>query len=502
MYFYITGSIQHINMQQMKNNNIRLSKGLLIWLLATTILSCQKLEEKPDSITTPATFYKTAAQCEAAYAASMSVLYPTWGGYQNPLMLPDGQFDQGPLDVLNLNPASYNDFWIWHYSAVSQINGVLKSVKGGSLAGNPDDVVNDVVAQGRFLRAFNHFTLVRLYGKIPYLTEDSPDPTKTPLTPDDRLDIAKVYDMIEADLTFAADNLGDYSNDQPAKPNKWIAKGLLAKVYLTRATAPLNQTENYTKARDMADDIIKNGPYILLPKFEDVFKVSNNYNMEVMFAFRSSPDAPYMPGNVWAPSEMDGWSGGPAKILWVQNKYPEQPRKHSYLLLDFTQNIHDPSAPIVNWTHSLDGKPYVGKYNMPNLTLDEQIGGGPSGLEIKILRFADVLLMYAEAANMAEGGPSQLAVDRLNLIIDRANEGTGSEARATTGMSQADFDKKVIDERDFELCFENDRYFDVLRKRLLKDVNLPDNAASYDENDYLLPIPPLDAQSIGQNPGY
>ncbi|HQD11231.1 MAG TPA: RagB/SusD family nutrient uptake outer membrane protein, partial [Flavihumibacter sp.] len=159
-------------------------------------------------------------------------------------------------------------------------------------------------------------------------------------------------------------------------------------------------------------------------------------------------------------------------------------------------------APIINWSESVDGVPYIGKYNMPNLTYDEQVGGGDAHIEMKILRFADILLIYAEAANMANGAPTQLAVDRLNLIIDRANAGTGSEARATIGMSAAAFDKKVIDERSFELCFENDRYFDVLRKRLLQEVNLPDNAQGYDENDYLLPIPALDAVKIGQNPGY
>jgi starch-binding outer membrane protein, SusD/RagB family len=89
--------------------------------------------------------------------------------------------------------------------------------------------------------------------------------------------------------------------------------------------------------------------------------------------------------------------------------------------------------------------------------------------------FADILLIYAEAINMAGSGPTQLAVDRLNLIISRANEGTGDEAAATLVMSQAEFDKKVIDERSYELCFEN---------------------------DYLLPIPALDAKAIGQNAGY
>jgi starch-binding outer membrane protein, SusD/RagB family len=483
----------------MKKNKINLYRSVLTSLLIIAGLSCQKLDEKPEGISTPANFYTTIAQCEAAYAGSLNALFSTWSGYQNGYLFPDGQYEGASLD---LGVGSFNEIWTIHYKAISNVNAVLKAVKAGSLTGVAEADIANVVAQGRFLRAFNYFTLVRLYGKIPYITEDTPDPVSTPLTQDSRLEIAAVYDLIEADLSYAADNMADYDGAAPGKPNKWVAKGFLAKVYLTRATAPLNQTENYAKARDMANDVIENGPYGLLSKFEDVFKTSNNESSEIMFAFHETPDAPYMPGNVWAPSEMDGWSSGPVKILWATTIYPEQPRKHSYLLLDFTSDIYDPSARIINWSESADGVPYIGKYNMPNLTYDQQVGGGDAGIEMKVLRFADILMIYAEAANMANGGPTQEAVDYLNMIIDRANEGTGSEPRATMAMSQAEFDKKVIDERSYELCFENDRYFDVLRKRLLQEVNLPDNAQGYDENDYLLPIPALDAQSIGQNPGY
>lgn len=139
---------------------------------------------------------------------------------------------------------------------------------------------------------------------------------------------------------------------------------------------------------------------------------------------------------------------------------------------------------------------------MPNLTFDEQVGRGNAGIEMKLLRFADILMIYAEAANMTGGAPTQLTIERLNLIIVRAYARTGTEPRATLGMNQADFDKKVINERSYELCFENDRYFDVLRKKLLKDVHLLDNAQGYKETDYLLPIPALDTKAIGQNPGY
>jgi hypothetical protein len=429
----------------------------------------------------------------------MNALFVTWSGYQGLPSFPDGQFEGTSLD---LGISSFNDLWNWHYKSIANINAVLKAVKGGSLAGNSQEAIDNVIAQGRFLRAFNYFTLVRLYGKIPYITEETPDPVSTPLTPESRLEVAQVYDLLEADLTFAVEHLGDYDAATPGKPNQWIAKGYLAKTYLTRATAPLNQAEYYAKARDVADEIITKGPYKLLPSLFDVFKTANNRSMENMFAFYTTSQTPYMPGNVFAPSEMDGWSGAPVKIYWASNIYPEQPRKHSYLLLDFTSDVYDPSAPIINWSKSADGVPYIGKYNMPNLTYDQQVGGGDAGIEMKLLRFADILLIYAEAANMAAGAPTQLAVDRLNLIIDRANAGTGKEPRATLAMSKAAFDQKVIDERSYELCFENDRYFDVLRKRILEQVNLPDNAQGYQETDYLLPIPALDSKVIGQNPGY
>lgn len=485
----------------MKNIKINSASRFFILFLLIATASCQKLAENPDGLSTTQNFYSSQAQCEAAYAGSMNALFSTWGGYQNNPLFSDGQYEMDNGN-LSFSVTSFNDLWTWHYKAIANVNAVLKAVKSGSLVNTSEEATTNIIAQGRFLRAFNYFTLVRLYGKIPYITEDTPDPVTTPLTPESRLDIAAVYDLLEADLAFAVDNLPDYDASVPGKPNKWVAKGLLAKVYLTRATAPLNQKENYAKARDMADDVIRNSPYSLLPKFEDVFKTANNNNPEIMFAFHSTPDAPYMPGNNWAPSEMDGWSGGAVKIYWATKIYPEQPRKHSYILLDFTSDIYNPSAPTINWAESADKKPYIGKFNMPNLTYDQQVSGGPSGIEMKILRFADVLLIYAEAANMAGTGPTQLAVDRLNLIIDRANEETGTEPRATLGMSQADFDKKVIDERSYELCFENDRYFDVLRKRLLLEVNQPDNTQGYTEDDYLLPIPPLDARALGQNPGY
>lgn len=471
-------------------------------LLLILAVSCEKLDENPKGLSTSKNFYTTPTQCEAAFASSMNTLYNAWSAYNAFLGgLPDGQFEGASLAF---GPDAFADYWRVHYAAIKDINAALMAVKGGSLTPNSEEVINNIIGQGKFLRAFNYFTLVRLYGKIPYITEDTPNPVVNSLTPASRLEIATIYDNLQSDLLFAIDNLDDYDPATPARPNKWMAKALLTKVYLTRATAPLNQVAYYAQARDMADDIIKNGPYQLLSDFREVFKSSNNNNLEMIISFQVTPDDPNIDGIALAPSEWGGWSGGPVKITWAE-AYPEQPRKHNYLLMDFPEDITDPTNNIINYSASIDGVPYIGKYNFPTLTIDEALG--VSQQNQPIMRFADVLLMYAEAANMANNGPTQLAVDRLNLIIDRANtpvgaELAGTEPRATIGMTKAAFDAKVIQERNLELCFEFDWYFDVLRKGMLEQVNLPDNAVDYDINDYLLPIPTLDATFIGNNPGY
>jgi starch-binding outer membrane protein, SusD/RagB family len=479
----------------MKNYLNILSKCLIALLLFAGV-SCQNLDESPAGISTSANFYTTPSQCEAAFAASMNDLINTWSGYENYFgFFPDGQHDWETLDL----GADYGaELWKLHYSAIKNVNAVLKAVKGGSLEAYPNEV-DGIVAQAKFLRAFNYFILVRLFGEIPFITEDTPDPVITPLTPESRVAVATMYDNLEADLTFAAENLPDLDPSAPGRPNLWTAKSLLAKVYLTRATAPLNQTNNYAKARDMADDVIVNGPYSLVTNIEDVFKTSNKNNSEMIFAFQSTEDDPRSPGQTYAPSEWDGWNSGPVLPAWAE-AYPEQPRKHNYLLLDWHTDINDLSSPIIHYTDGSDQLPFMGKYNYPNLSVEEQVGN--SLINIPLLRLADVLLMYAEAANMANGGPTQLAVDRLNMIIDRANAGTGLETRADIAMSSVDFDKKVIDERSYELCFEFDRIFDVYRKRLLEEVMPPEVLVDYNPEDYLFPIPAFDAEFIGQNEGY
>jgi len=124
-----------------------------------------------------------------------------------------------------------------------------------------------------------------------------------------------------------------------------------------------------------------------------------------------------------------------------------------------------------------------------------------------LIRYADVLLIFAEAENMVNNGPDQAAVDAINQTIDRANGYVDNPAypRMTTSMTKEAFDAAVIQERNLELCFEYDRWFDLIRKRILCNVINPIWAQNCDECDYLFPLPLSDLRlnpMLTQNPCY
>lgn len=491
----------------MKNNKINILKGFL-GVLFIGITSCAELDEAPEGKLTPSNFYSTATQCESALVGSMNALFSTWGGYNTTPGWPDGQHPGS----LGFSPTSWTTYWGWHYKAINNINPVIRSIKAGRLDSEPKSSVDDILGQAYFLRAFNYFWLVQLYGKLPYIDEDTPDLISTDLTSEDREEVSAVYSKIVSDLENAIQSIGGYSSSSPAKPNVWAAKALLAKVYLTMATAPLNQTENFAKARDLADDVINNSPYELLPII-NIFNTTNQNNKELLFAFQYTNDYPAMPGEAWGPeSDWGTWGDGQVRTVWAE-KYPEQPRKNYYVRTYWPTNLGDDPSDWkwVHYTESIDQIPWDGKKSWPNFSLSQQLDGEQSNVIMPILRYSEMFLIYAEAANMANGGPTQLAVDRLNMIIDRANtpfdseipqtSTEGTEEKATIGMSKEAFDTKVFEERNWELCFEFTAYFDVLRKRLLKEVNEPD-AYNFVETDYLFPIPQYDATFIGNNPGY
>ena len=470
-----------------------------IAVLFISLTACQDLTEEPVGFVNPSTFYKTIAQGEAALTASMNHLWDYWAGYSYGygFFVHDDQLLDGNL---NLSATFANGVWDMHFRAIKEINGVIGAVKNGSVEGLGQDVsqedIDGLLGQARFLRAYNYFMLVRLYGDLPLITEDTPDPVNNPVTV--RTPVADVYTLIVSDFEDAIATLPPAWEGQPGKPTSGAAKGLLAKVYLTMATAPLNQTANYAKARDLAVQLMDDGTYSLIPDVHDVFKLENKYGPEMMWSFNSTYNDPATDGQIWTPELMDGWGDASIDPEWSDQwltASPGEPRQAAYLILE-----HDG----VPYTDFDEQRPFIRKYSLPYIT-QEDYETAQSTINIPIIRYADVLLIYAEAANMAEGGPSPAAYDAINTVRRRAFNlplTTPDPASDLSGLSQAEFDAAVIDERNHELCYEFDRWFDLVRKRMLEDVAgqyLP----NFSDSDYLYPIPAYDAKTLGsQNPGY
>jgi len=175
---------------------------------------------------------------------------------------------------------------------------------------------------------------------------------------------------------------------------------------------------------------------------------------------------------------------------------PAQPRKDAYLLLEDWNG-----DPYTEWFGTT---PYVKKFLYDSRENQERYR---SIQNIPIVRYADALLLFAEAENMVNGGPTQAAVDAVNQVINRANGYVPNPADPllTTAMTKTAFDAAVIQQRNLELCFEFDRWYDLIRKRILCDTAIPEIQQNCDDNDYLWPIPQTDLRLnplLTQNPGY
>lgn len=487
----------------MNTNIIKSARYFLIVLLITFSFSCSNLEEDPESFAfaTPATFYSTQTQIEGGLAGAMNRVWNYWEGYgyDEGAFVNDDQLDGGNLVIGDENG---DVLWEAHYGAIMNLNAILRSIKDGSLSWDPNmtpETIDPLVAQAKFLRGFNYFYLVRMFGGVPLITEDTPDPSLVPMP---RAAVAEVYALIIEDLTFAEEFLPEVWEGRPGRPNRYAAKGLLAKVHLTMAGYPLSLgIPEYTLAMDKAWEVINSGNCSLIQNCEDVFKSANKYSSEILFSFNSTYDDLATEPQIWVGEDYgDGGWGDKAADPYFEQNWPAQPRKDAYLLTDWN-GLH--------YTEFFEQTPFFKKFFF--YISMEDFNGGNSEQNIPLLRYADVLMIYAEAANQVNGGPTAEAEKRLDEVIARANGYTVNADHPLTsgmGLSLEQFEDRVLKERSWELCAEFDRWFDIVRKRILDSPSVTyreEDLINFSLDDYLFPIPEIDQKLnplLEQNPGY
>lgn len=388
------------------------------------------------------------------------------------------------------------DLWRGPWPGILMANIVLQEAPKLDI---DESIQNRSMGEAYFLRAHYYFILVRYFGDIPLVTE--PSNAESELLPA-RTSKDVVYEQIISDLENAANLLpakSTYSDQDLGRACKGAALGILAKVHLTLG--------NWSNVVDYATQI-ENLGYALNINYADNFNPATENSIESLFEVQYHSDGGY---NFWSNENQASWTSpfmGPRGSGFVAGSYGwNQPtpefmesyeegdvRREATTLYDgcpdFDGNVYDPAYSLTGYN--------VRKFLVP-LSVTSSYDNSP--LNFPVLRYADVLLMKAEALN--ELGRTAEAEVPFNRVRNRAELDD-----IPSGLDKDAFRKAVIHERRMELAFEGQRWFDLIRVNSGQygiDFLHSIGKTNASEKHLLFPVPQIELDrnpNLTQNPGY
>lgn len=494
----------------------------LFAIIGMSLSSCETLEEEPFSFSSASNTFERIENFESLVNGATRTLQNI--GYYTPTSGSKAIESSPTIDTYSFTPADFQGLWSSSYKSINSLNSVIDNI---TLATNgTESQKNKVLGKAHFLRGFTYFYLVRFYGDVP-LSLSGSSSLDNINTDKGREPSAQVYAQIIDDLQKAEVLLE--TSGQPGEPTSWSAKAYLAKVYLTMASAPLNLTENYANAALKAKEIIDSNNFTLGNYVDNFISSNQNSNSSIIFQFIHSTDAGTAYSNpLFNRTAVRNGITNPGSRAYrrYMDEFPDGPRKEATFYLNT-----DPV--IANFLNEMDGngnfanQEYrnVNNIGQPNerkyfLKDSQDVGfikkytygsqgpeGDQSDQNLVLFRYAEVLLIYAEAQNLADGGANSLAYSCLNNVRVRGI-GAGSEL---SGLTTSEFDDAVIQERYWEFGYEIKRWFDVIRKEIPLTFDIYTNGV-YQENTaafpnrYLLAVPQreieLNPNLLPQNSGY
>lgn len=371
-----------------------------------------------------------------------------------------------------------NGYWAGQWQAIGRTNQVITNVPNINMDAT---LKNRLVAEAKMLRAYFYFNLVRIYGGVPILNglqENYNLPRNT---------AEEVYTFIATDLTEASDVLPQtYPATDLGRVTKGGALGLLSKVYLYQ--------KNWQKAYDVSNQVIALG-YNLDPDFNHLFRVAGEFGPESVFEVNCDCK-PGFGGSQYAEvqgvRDQFGW-GFFVPTTALENAFEAGDIRKELTIL--RQGEITPEGDLIQKGDPEAGNVWNQKIYVPKSVNNNTCGYG-SVQNIRILRFAEILLINAEAAN--ELGNNAAATTQLNKVRNRA------ALANTTATTQAALRTAIWHERRVELAMEGDRFVDLVRTGQAATVLGPLGFQA--GKNELFPIPLLAInQSNGvltQNPGY
>src|SRR5688572_572589 len=439
----------------------------------------------------------------------------------------DGVPNSSDFDDFPVSPGSTwnNGLWLGYFSLINKANIALDQIKNNNTIVATQEVKLQSEAEARFLRSYAYFMLVRLYSRVPLIDSvatNAASQSNVPQSPP-----AAIYTFIENDLQFAVANLPlSWDPKFVGRATRGAANGLLAKVYLTQA--------KWAPAMAAAQAVINSGQYGMavppagsnISSYDFEFREVGENSKESVFEVQATANAttPQDYGVQYAqiqgirgvnPFNFGiGWNN-PSTYL-VAAYEPDDPRKNRTILFmssrglngqadTINQSIYGETLPFWSASGSTPNPRYNNKvYTNPAIRASV---GSMSGwwMNIRILRYADVVLMYAEAAN--ETGNATEALAKLEMVRARARGGNNAILPPVTTTNQALLREAIRKERRIELAMEHDRFFDLVRWGIAESTLQAAGKTRFSNGrDVLLPIPQvqidLSQGKLTQNPGY
>ena len=391
------------------------------------------------------------------------------------------------------NNGLVSGFYTGHYQGISRCNLVLEVTDSLQQSITPEEYTLSR-AEARFIRAYLYFNLVRTFGGVPKV-EVTGSTANIP-----RASKEEIYAFIEEDLLFAQNNLPATWPDYPGRSSRGAAQGLLAKVYLYQ--------QRWGDALQMCQNVIGSGQYDLNTPYNVIFTEEGENTSESLFEIQAVRNAEVNYNCEYA--QVQGARGSGAWDLgWGFNTPSEQ-------LL----NAYEADDPRMEVTILFRGEttPYgeIPPLSLPNERYNQKVYTNPTfrqeannrfggWMNVRILRYADVVLMAAEAAN--ELDQTDEALEKLEWIRARARGTNNAILPEITETDQALLRDLIRHERRIELAMEHERFFDLVRWGIAEDVLHAAGKTNFVTGKHeLMPIPQAEIDISGgvliQNPGY
>lgn len=383
-----------------------------------------------------------------------------------------GTQDRYDIDHFTEKPSNgiLSSYWANFNNNVYRCNLLLDQIDGANFAEN---LKKQYKGEAMFIRALNYFNMYRIWGGVPA--------TKHVVSAAEALKVARysdeqMFDLIAGDLKEIVDNNylpETYSSADMGRATSGAAKALLGKVYLT--------FHKWTEAKDILSQLI--GKYQLVSPIAQVFDVDNKNNNEIIFAVHFNKEIEGEGHSYWY--NLTNASDDTNQTSSLLNTFPtDDARKDLITYVQVEKNVR------------LMNKFYDTKSPTFKTVGNDQI----------LLRYADVLLMYAEALNEIQYDASEgsLALKYLNAVRQRAGISNLTVKQLPT---QEKFRKGILVERQREFPYEGQRWFDLVRMGFAKSV-MAENGVEIKDYQLLFPIPQQEIEKVGdksilwQNPGY